>query len=245
MSPPVSPPKPAYRGVERRRRRRGVMSKLLTAPIPMGRIESEIGRALTTLWRRGWPFFAAAALIALLAVPATRLWAERTPTILARHRAEALCYSLAALDPRTGTRFTPPMRIEPSAALVRDRFSADTPAPLALREAMHLTDAMVIREWNQTVGDYAVTLMWLWLPPENRARHLLVAGWMEGADLAVCNFRFAGEDRELSADEETWGRRLLARILRRENFQADRPPTVRLRAARGTSMPSFGPATGG
>ena len=245
MSPPVSPPKPAYRGAERRRHRRGVISKLLTAPIPMGGIESRLGSALATLWRRGWPFLAAAALIAALAVPARRLMDGMAPTITARDRAEALCYSLATTDPRTGTRFLPPMRIEPSAALVRGRFTTNTPAALALRDVMHLTDAMVIREWRQTVGDYEVTLMWLRLPPEGGARHWLVVGWMEGTDLAVCNFRFAGEDGDLSGDEETWGRRLLARILRPANFRAGDLPVVRLRAARGAGMPSLGPATGG
>lgn len=89
----------------------------------------------------------------------------------------------------------------------------------------------------------AALSLWSLLPPESGARHWLVLGWMEGGGLAVCNFRFAGDQDELSPDEEMWSRRLLAGIPRPECFRAGVLPAVRLRVPRGNSMPRFGPET--
>ena len=68
---------------------------------------------------------------------------------------------------------------------------------------------------------------------------------MEGADLAVCTFRFAGDDPELSPDQEMWGRRLLARILKPRYFEEGVLPDVMLRTSSPDSLPSFGPRIGG
>jgi hypothetical protein len=163
------------------------------------------------------------------------------------HRAEALCFELERADRSTHERFNPPMRIEPSAALVRGDFAPGVTAPLALREVMRLDESMVLGESRQSVGDYQVSALWLDLPPEAgdvaSGRHWLVLTWMEGSDLAVCNFRFAGDSRETSPDEREWVSRLMARLLVPDNFQAGRLPRVRLWAAHGrVVLEPFGPA---
>jgi len=154
------------------------------------------------------------------------------------HRAEALCFELERADPRTHQRFEPPMRIEPSAALIEGHFAPGVSAPLALREVMHLDESMVLGESQHVVGDYRVSVLWLDLQPgagdgADSGRHWLVLTWMEGADLAVCNFRFAGASRETSAEEREWADHLLARVLVPENFRAGELPHVRLWAAHG------------
>jgi hypothetical protein len=164
-------------------------------------------------------------------------WSRREPDLAPRHRAEALCFLLAQPP-----AFEPPMRVQPSAALVRGRFGAATPASFALRDMMHYSDDMMIREWSQNVGDFDVALLWLRLPGAETERHWLIVAWMEGADLAVCNFRFAGTSRHLSSEQALWGKRLLDRILTPDNFRRTQLPEVRLRPRDGATMPSFGPS---
>lgn len=180
------------------------------------------------------------ALTALVAVTALvyvvlDLVTSRGPSLAPRHRAEALCFALAQPPP-----FTPAMAVQPSAALVRGRFNANTPAAFALQEMMGFGDERILRQWSQHVGDFDVSAFWLRLPgPENE--HWLVVAWMEGADLAVCNFRFTGTSRVLSAEEKAWGVRLLRRILVAPNFHRDALPDARLHVAGGRTMPVFGP----
>jgi hypothetical protein len=174
----------------------------------------------------------AAVVLALIVADALT---RETPALAPRHRAEAVCFALAEPPP-----FTPPMPIQPSAALVRGRFGVAVPAGLALRQQMQLGDEMVLREWTHRVGDFDVSLFWLRLPGQE-TEHWLVAAWMEGTDLAVCNFRFSGTTRSLSAEEKAWGVRLLRRVLVPDLFRHDVLPDVRLRARDGVTMPSFGP----
>jgi len=182
-------------------------------------------------WRRGWPALALAVAAGLIALA----WSSWTPVLAPRHRPEALCFALAQ------ARFAPPMNVEPSAAIVRGRFSPQTPAAIAVRQAMRFTDDMVLRERHARVGDYDVTMMWLRLPGR-RGGHWLVVAWMEDSDLAVCSFRFAGGETDLTGGEAIWGNRLLGRILTPENFRAGALPTIRLR---GEPPRSFGPKTEG
>ncbi len=206
------------------------MSRLLTAPIPSAAIESRLRRLASPLWRRGWPVLALAVIAGLVGL----VWSSRVPVLTPQHRPEALCFALAR------AQFAPPMAVEPSAAVVRGRFGTQTPAAMAVREAMHLTDDMVIREEVQRAGDYAVSVLWLRLP--GRSGHWLVMGWMEGADLAVCSFHFAGDEADVSHDERVWGERLLYLTLTPENFRAGALPPIRLR---GEPPRSFGPKTKG
>ena len=219
---------------ERRRHRRGPLSRLLTAPLPT----AKLGAWLAPV-RRG-ASRAAGAVLALLCLAAlgwaiTDAWQRRLPSFAPRHRAEALCFALASPP-----RFTPPMTIEPGAALVRGRFNEGTPPVLALREVMHFDDPMTISERTRRVGSYDVATVWLRMPGPQR--HLLVVGWMEGSDLAVCSFRFAGETDDLTPEESLWGARLLSRILVPQNFQPGSLPAVRLRGGRDGELPTFGPA---
>jgi len=69
-------------------------------------------------------------------------------------------------------------------------------------------------------------------------------GWMEGSDLAVCSFRFAGDADDLTPEESLWGARLLARILVPQNFRAGTLPAVRLRGGRDGELPLLGPKPG-
>src|SRR5262245_11401292 len=157
---------PPYGGPERRRRRRGAISRLLTAPLPVDRIGRPLG-AMAAAAARVWPL--AVALLAIAAI--WWIWAARIPVITPRHRPEALWFALAASD------FHPPMTIEPGVAVVRGRFNDRTPAAVAVREAMHFTDDMVIEERPFHIADYDVTELWLRIPPGNG--HWLVLAWME------------------------------------------------------------------
>jgi hypothetical protein len=178
------------------------------------------------------PLLVLAALVYLV----LHLWSHRTPVLVPRHRPEALCFALA--QPPV---FAPPMRVEPSAALVRGRFTPSTPPALAVQRVMHFTDEAIEHQWQRRVGDYDVSLLWLRLPEDGGARHWLIVAWMEEGDLALCSFRFAGDDPELTAEQKLWGSQLLHRILVPEYFEAGRPPGVRLRAAHGSALPAFGP----
>jgi hypothetical protein len=221
---------------ERRRRRRGRLSQLLTGPLPTAALEARLAAvARPALQVLG--VVAPVLCVAALAWGLANVWSRRAPTLTPRHRAEALCFALASPPP-----FAPPMTVEPGAALVRGRFNAATPPGLALREVMHFDDRMVIAERAQRVGDYDVATVWLRLP--GPARHWLVVGWMEGGDLAVCSFRFAGAADDLTPEESLWGTRLLARILVPHNFQSGTLPAVRLRAGRDGALPLLGPQPG-
>ncbi len=212
---------------ERRRHRRGAVSRLLTAPLPTTAIEARIARWTRAL-ARAWPVLPAALVAALLWL----VWNARIPVIAPRHRPEALCFALAQ------EHFDPPMTVEPSAAVVRGRFSQDTPAGVAVRDAMHFSDDMVIQESKRRVGDYDVDALWLRIP--GGQGHWLVLAWMEGADLELASFRFAGDETDLTADEALWGRRLEHLVLRRSYFRAGEVPMIRLRGAAPTR---FGPKT--
>ena len=205
------------------------------------------------------------ALLALLAYLVMDLSSQMPPGVAPRHRAEAVCFSLAEPDPATQLVFAPPMRVEPSAALLTGRFAPGTPAGIALRQVMGLDESMVIDESQRAVGDYTVSVVWLSLQPgaaagtlrrapvegsvnATDAGHWLVLTWMEGSDLAVCNFHFAddpgapGVPHEWSPIERRWGERLVDRVLVADNFRAGSLPHVTLRATRGgATMPVFGP----
>jgi len=238
-APPPAPDQGPPRGVpERRRRRRGRLARLLTAPLPSGAFETRLG-AIARPLRRALPWVAPALCLIALAWTIRGVWVGHAPSLAPRHRAEALCFALAAPPP-----FAPPMRVEPSAALLRGRFSADTPPSMALREAMQLDERMVLSEHGAHVGDYDVATAWLRLPAETSQRWLVV-GWMEGGDLAVCSFRFVGDRDELTPEEKRWGSRLLARILVPGNFRTGALPDFRLHGARGGDLPVFGPPAKG
>ena len=185
-----------------------------------------------------WAWFAAlAGLVVLLAWAGWSWWASRVPTLTAGHRAEALCFEL-----ERPPRFAPPMTIEPTAAMVRGRFTSGTPAAMALQDMMHYRDDMVVSQSQLTVGDFDVSVLWLRLPDAGGAAHWMIVCWMEGADLAVCSFRFADNGPTLSDDELQWGGALLHRILTPENFRSGSLPVVRLRLEPGRPLPLLGPA---
>jgi len=184
------------------------------------------------VWR-----FAPLLLLPALGLVALVLWSHRPPLVAPRHRAEALCFALAQPP-----AFDPPMRVEPSAALVRGRFTHSTPAALAVQEVMHFSDPMVVNQWKRRVGDYDVCAMWLRIPEAGGVRFWMILAWMEGdTDLAVCSFRFAGDAPELTEAQIRWGQMLLRRVLVPRNFDAARLPDVKLRVPPGGGMPSYGP----
>ncbi len=223
-------------------RRPSLGARLFTEPVCAAALESQaLGVARPAL--RWLGVLAPTAAVALLVYLVLSRWTPLPSELAPRHRPEALCFALAQPDPSTHQRFTPPMEIVPSAALVRGRFTSDTPPGVALREVMRLSESMIMREWKQPAGEYEVTVMWLRFPAESGARHWLVLGWMEGADLAVCNFRFAGDSRDLTPEETQWGQRLLERVLTPANFQASGLPPLHLRVPGGNTMPTFGPQT--
>ena len=224
---PSAPPAPA--------RRPPFLVRVFTSPVTVGAVERRIARTLR-------PAIGVALSVApfafglLLLVLAVELWTHRTPALEPRHRAEALCFELAQAP-----RFMPPMTVEPSAALVKGRFPLGTPAGIALRMTMHFDDPQVVEEASHHVGDFEVTNLWLRVPERGETHYWLVIGWMEGADLAVCNFRFEVDSSELTDEERLWGRRLMGRILVPQFFMAGTLPHVRLRAEPGEAIPHFGP----
>lgn len=161
-------------------------------------------------------------------------FSRRVPELAPRHRPEALCFLLA--EPPA---FDPPMPVQPSTALVRGRFNAGTPASYALEQMMGFGPEHVLKQWVEHVGDFDVAAFWLHLPGGEND-HWLVFAWMEGSDLGVCNFRFSGSSRELSAVERVWGERIIRRVLVPENFQRGVMPATFLHAEDGRTMPVFG-----
>lgn len=237
---PALPPKPAPYvpgapgGIERRRRPRTGFDHWIHTPVS--------DQSLERTWRhasRGAVLVGVAVVLTVVGLVAFRQWSRRLVVLSPRHRPEALCYALA-----TPPEFTPPMRVEPSAAMVPGRFPVGTPPALALRQTMRLSDDMVLSEQSRTVGDFRVASLWLRLPGEGEGQHWLIVAWMEGADLAVCNFRFSGRTDDLSAEEIAWGDRLLGRILEPEYFQSGTVPSVVLRARHDGALPTFGPKDG-
>lgn len=215
--------------IERRRWRRGAVSRLLTAPLPTAAIESRVG-GMAARAARAWPWIALVLGIGLVAGLLWFVWTVRGPVIIARHRPEALCFALAQ------ARYTPVMVVEPGAAVVRGRFSDQTPVALAVRDAMHFTDDMVIQESLQRVGDYEVASLWLRIP--GGRGHWLVLAWMEASDLEMASFRFDSDETDLTPDEVLWGNRLKRELLVARNFRAGEVPVVRLR---GEAPRRFGP----
>jgi hypothetical protein len=209
--------------------------RLFTSPVTAGAVERRMARSFGPALRVALvlaPFTFALLLVAL----GVSLLANRAPLLAPRHRAEALVFAL-----EQPPAFAPPMTVEPSAALVSGRFAPGAPPEMALREAMDFDDPQVSEESRRRLGDYDVAVLWLRVPESEGARHWLVVGWMEGADLAVCSFRFAGDDPEISSEQRLWGERLLDRILKPEYFEAGVLPHVRLRAKAGDPLPRFGP----
>jgi hypothetical protein len=197
----------------------------MTSPLPTAAIESGLSRG-ASMMARAWPLLGLALVAGLL----WWIWSARVPVITARHRPEALCFALAQ------SHFAPPMGVEPGAAVVRGRFSEQTPVSLAVRDAMHFTEDMVMQESSQHVQDYDVVSLWLRLP--GGRGHWLVLAWMEGPDLEMASFRFDSEETDLSPDEVLWGNRLQRELLVSRYFQAGEVPALRLR---GELPRRFGP----
>lgn len=216
-------------------RRPPFIVRVFTAQVTAGAVERRINRILRPAIRAALTIapFAFGLLIVVLAL---EIWLQRAPTLRARHRAEALCFTLAQ-----SPRFAPPMGVDPGAAMVRDRFPLGTPPGLALRMAMHFDDRQVIEESVRHVGDFDVAVLWLRVPEDGAKSHWLVLGWMEGADLAVCSFRFAGSDFDLTPEQKLWGERLVSRVLQPDLFVLGVTPDIRLRATQGEALPHFGP----
>ena len=199
---------------------------MLTAPIATDAIEKPLRRVGAALQPAVEPLARAGVgllIVAALAGVGWWGWNSRIPVLTPRDRPEALCFVLA------NERYAPPIAVEPGSSMVRGRFSAYTPAGVAVRQAMGFTEDMVIHEQTRATGDYEVTSLWLRLPGD--PGHWLVLAWMEDADLAVASFHFHGEESELSHDERVWGERLMTLALAPENFRAAALPAVRMRGA--------------
>ena len=239
MSPPTPAPLPPQRP--------SLFTRLTSEPVATPELDRR-ARAAARPVLRAVLILIPIAFLAVAGFLVVDIVGQLPEAVAPHHRAEALCFELERPDPHTHERFVPPMRVEPSAALIEGHFAPGETAPLALREVMRLDESMVLGESRQLVGDYRVSALWLDLPPgagdAASGRHWLVLTWMEGADLAVCNFRFAGESRETSPEEREWVDRLLGRLLVPENFQAGRLPHVRLWVAHGrVVLAPLGPAT--
>jgi hypothetical protein len=228
---PATPPTPPPGGVERRRKG-GKATRALGSPLPA--LSPERARQIGRWTLRAALVMVGIVTLAGLGLGARALWEMRQPVLLARHRPEALCFRLAE-----SPAFAPPMSIEPSVAVLRGRFSARTPAGYAIREAMGLTDPLVIGEKKRTVGDFEVTTLWARVPGQDG--FWLVLGWMEGSDLASLSFHFPSEDGALSREIVSWGDRLMGRVLVPANFRASAPPSASWRQVGTATLPTFGP----
>lgn len=180
-----------------------------------------------------------AALTTLVAVLVTVLDGPPRPTVVPRHRAEALCFALAGPP-----AFEPPMPVESNAAVVEGHFPANTTVAIALQSQMRFEDHMVMDQTHQAVGDFDVTALWLKLPDARGLATWLVIGWIEDGDLAVCSFRFGSVSAETEqvGDVRFWGQRLMHQVLVPENFQSGTLPDVRGHLSAGQRLPRFGPA---
>jgi hypothetical protein len=233
-----SPPVAAYAAATPAGRRRPpLIIRVFTEPLSAGAIERRFWREFGPTIRRLW-WLPVVLGVTGLAYSAWGAWMTRPPLIEPRHRAEAVCFVLAQPP-----AFEPPMTVEPTAALVRARFTPGTPPAMALQSMMDYRDDMVLRQWRRRVGDFDVACQWLRVPEERGATHWLVLAWMEGADLAVASFRFNQSGVTLAPDEIAWGNRLLQRVLVPENFQAGTLPRVKLRVVEERTLPRFGPKT--
>ena len=217
------------------RARRSLVTRLFTVPLSPRALEDRARRRGRRLL--GW----LAALIpglflVALASALADAWSRRPVELEPRHRAEALCFALAERP-----RFAPPMRVEPSAAVVRRGFPASTPPAIALQRVMRFSDEMVLSARARPIGDYEVADLWLRIAGPSGPEYWLIVCWMNGAELEVCNFRFEGMGAVLSDAQREWGTRLLARVLVAKHFERDVLPKVRLRVEGGRTMPVFGP----
>lgn len=221
-------------------RRPSLIEKLFT--LPPSAIEDRARRRMrpTVKWLlAAVPVLFIAALLSALGTQLLDVLSQRPVTIEPRHRAEALCLALA-MPPR----FAPSLTVTPSAALVRTDLPPQTPPAIVLQQRMGFTDAMVLRAATERVGDYELATLWLRIPGETGTHLWLIVCWMEGTELAVSNFRFAGDASVLSPEHERWGNRILERVLVGEFFRAGELPNVKLRVPPDrTSMPVFGPAS--
>src|SRR5262245_44082292 len=101
--PPSAPDQGPPRGVaERRRRPRGRLARLLTSPLPTAGLEVRLARIRRPL-RRALLWLAPVLALALVVWGIRQVWHRHTPSLAPRHRAEALCFALAAPPP-----FSPP-----------------------------------------------------------------------------------------------------------------------------------------
>jgi len=217
------------------RTRRSLLTRLFTAPLSPRALEERARRRS----RRVLGWLAALLPLLFLAALASALadaWSRRPVEIEPRHRPEALCFALAAPPP-----FAPPMRVEPSAAVVRRGFPPGTPPAIALQQVMRFSDEMVLRARTQRVGDYEVADLWLRISGPTGPEYWLILCWMDGDALEVCNFRFAGDGPALSDAQREWGARLLLRVLVAANFEQGALPHARLTVHDGRTMPVFGP----
>jgi hypothetical protein len=230
---PATAPTLAPGGIERRKRG-GRVTRALSSPLPA--LSPERARQIGRWTLRVGLALAAIVMLAGIGLGGRALWEMRRPVLLARHRPEALCFRLAE-----SPAFAPPMTIEPSVSVLRGRFGPTTPAGYAIREAMGLTDPLVVGEKKRTVGDFEVTTLWARIPGQDG--FWLVLGWMEGSDLASLSFHFPSEDGALTKDIVTWGDRLMGRLLVPANFRTGAPPSASWRQAGKATLPTFGPPT--
>lgn len=216
------------------RARRSLLTRLFTAPLSPRALEDRARRRA----RRALGWVAAlipGLFLAALASALADAWSRRPVEIEPRHRAEALCFTLAQPP-----RFAPPMRVVPSAAVVRQGFPETTPPAIALQRVMRFSDDMVLSARTRAVGDYEVAHLWLRIAGATGPEYWLIVCWMDGTELEVCNFRFEGAGAVLSDSQREWGVRLLERLLAPENFDRDALPRARLRVEGGRTMPEFG-----
>jgi hypothetical protein len=170
-----------------------------------------------------------------LAAAVGHTWLQRPVVLEPRHRPEALCFSLAARP-----AFAPPMRVEPSVAVVRRAFAESIAPAVALQQVMQFSDDMVLTAAMREVGDFEVADLWLRITDRAGPEYWLIVCWMNDGDLEVCNFRFAGDGPVLSEAQREWGTQLLQRILVESNFRRDAMPGARWRVRDGVTMPVYG-----
>jgi hypothetical protein len=217
------------------RTRRSLLTRLFTAPLSPQALEHRAKSRLRTVF--GWTAALIPALfIAALASAVGDAWKRRPVDLEPRHRPEAICFALAAPP-----AFAPPMRVEPSVAIVRRQFPQSTPPAVALQQAMRFSDEMLLSAGTRRVGDFEVADLWLRITGRGAPEYWLIVCWMNGDDLEVCNFRFAGDEPVLTDTQRKWGARLLSRMLTEANFREGALPKARLRLHDGATMPVFGP----